>query len=163
MQNHNLSSCFSCFSFGVSLSLSKGMFQCTWNQSIPHFVFCADKEIFVAKLSGIETKDDEALDYVYLIYLTKGSKRGSEIFDNDLQLVGKMNVSTILTLCHDNFIMMETHFVLFGDIQIHDKEMHTSKKKGLSKKVAKVLRSSPFSKQGTLSLRSLSHIYMIQV
>jgi len=133
MQNHNLNTCFSCFSFGlgVSLGLTKGMFQCTWNQSIPHFVFCGDKnEIYVAKLNEIEAKDDESLDYVYLIYLTKGSKKGNNIFDSDLQqLVGKVNVSTIFTLCSNNYIMMETHFVLFGDIQIHDKEMNISKKK----------------------------------
>jgi len=156
MQNHNFSSCFSCFSFGfgVSLGLTKGMFQCIWNQSIPHFVFCADKnEIYVAKLNEIEAKDDESLDYVYLIYLTKGSKNGNKIFDSDLQeLVGKLNVSTIFTLCSNNYIMMETHFVLFGDIQIHDKEMHTSKKrKGFSKKVGKVLR--------TLSMDLESHSY----
>ncbi|CAL5189121.1 unnamed protein product [Lathyrus oleraceus] len=95
-------------------------------------MFCADndkkKEIFVAELSKVETK---VLDYEYLINLMKGRKKC-----NDLQLVGKMNVSTILTLCHhDNFTMMETQFVLFGD-----PSTQKNLKKGLIQKLANIFR-----------------------
>lgn len=141
------SNCFGCFS-STSLILPKGMLRCTWKQGIPHFVFCGDesKEIYVAKLSKVEKKYDEGLDYIYLIHLIKGCQKGSEIFDNDLQVVGKMNVSTIFTLCHDNnSTIMETHFVLFGDIEIDDKEIHNSSHSLWKKKVAKVFKTSPSS------------------
>eukprot|EP00256_Glycine_max_P065440 XP_025980035.1 uncharacterized protein LOC102667989 [Glycine max] len=48
------------------------------------------KEVYVAKLSKVDTTHDEDLDYVYLFHLNKGC----EIPDRDLQLVGKMNLST---------------------------------------------------------------------
>ncbi|KAL5078897.1 hypothetical protein RYX36_007318 [Vicia faba] len=102
---------------------------------IVEIVFCADnddkKEIYVA-----EYKD---LDYEYFINIMKGRKKCSKISysDNDLQLVGKMNVSTSLTLCHhENCTMMETQFVLFGNTS-----SQKNLKKGLFQKLAKVFRT----------------------
>ncbi|XP_027367767.1 uncharacterized protein LOC113873708 [Abrus precatorius] len=139
--------------------LHQGMLQCTWKQGVPHFVFSADdhKEVYITKLSKVYAADDEALHYVYLIYLNKGGQKGREIPDRDLQLVGKMNVSTCFTLCPDNYRVMETQFTLFGNIKIYDKEMYTSshslimKNKGMSKSVSKVFRTSPSSKYITSS------------
>ncbi|KHN24672.1 60S ribosomal protein L23, partial [Glycine soja] len=62
----------------------------TWKQGVPHFVFSADdqKEVYVAKLSKVDTTHDEDLDYVYLFHLNKGC----EIPDRDLQLVDNAGV-----------------------------------------------------------------------
>lgn len=143
----------------TSSTLSQGMIQCTWRQGIPHFIFSADdqKEVYVAKLRKVDSKDDKAgLEYVYQFHLNKGSQKGSEIPDKDLQLVGKMHVSTSFTLCKNNCRIMEREFTLFHNIETYDKEMHTSdsshrKNKGLAKRMSKVFRTSPSSKHRTLS------------
>ncbi|KAK7344579.1 hypothetical protein VNO77_14349 [Canavalia gladiata] len=155
------SNCLDWLSSAAS-TISQGMLQCNWKQGVPHFVFSADdqKEIYVAKLSKVDTTHDEALDYVYLFH--KGGQKGRrEIADCDMQLVGKMNVSTSFTLCPNNYRVMETQFILFGNIKIYDKEMYTSshshmKSKSMSKKVSQVLRTSPSSKHRTLSMFSRS-------
>ncbi|XP_020225297.1 uncharacterized protein LOC109807183 [Cajanus cajan] len=147
--------CFDWLSSAAS-TVSQGMLQCTWKQGVPHFVFSADdqKEVYVAKLSKVDTTHNEALDYVYLFQLNKGC----EIHDHDSQLVGKMNVSTCFTLCPGNCRVMETHFILFGDGKLYDKEMFTSSHsmKGMAKKASQVLRRSPLSKHRTLSKFSRS-------
>ncbi|KHN24881.1 uncharacterized protein LOC114402776 [Glycine soja] len=139
-----------------SISVSQGMLQCTWKQGVPHFVFSADdqKEVYVAKLSKADTTHYADLDYVYLFHLNKGR----EIPDRDLQLVGKMNVSTCYTLSPDNCRVMETRFILFGNDKFYDKEMYTSrrshmKNKGMAKKAS---RSSPSPIHRTLSKFSRS-------
>ncbi|KAJ1409477.1 hypothetical protein SESBI_22768 [Sesbania bispinosa] len=140
----------------ASSTLSQGMIQCTWKQGIPHFVFSADdqKEVYVANLRKVDSTEDKALDYVY--HFHKGGQKGHVIPDNDLQLVGKMNVSTSFTLCPSNCKVKETEFTLFQNAEIYDKEMFTSeyshrKNKGLTKKVSQVFRTSPSSKRRTLS------------
>ncbi|KAK7279193.1 hypothetical protein RJT34_24239 [Clitoria ternatea] len=148
-----------------SITVSQGMLQCTWKQGIPQFVFSADdqNEVYVAKLNKVDKIDGEALDYVYLFHLSKGGQeKGHEIPDHDLQLVGKMNVSTSFTLCPDNYRVMETQFRLFGNIK-NDKEVFTSthahmknKGMGMAQRVSRVLRSSPSSKHRTLSKFSRS-------
>ncbi|XP_027365155.1 uncharacterized protein LOC113872090 isoform X2 [Abrus precatorius] len=139
-------------------TLSQGMIQCTWKQGIPHFVFSADdqKEVYVAELRKVDSEDDKALDYAYQFHLNKGGPKSHEIPKSDLQLVGKMHVSTSFTLCKNNCRIMETEFTLFQNIEIYDKEMCTSehshrKNKGLSKKVSQVFRTSPSSKRRTHS------------
>lgn len=141
-------------------TLSQGMIHSTWNQGIPRFVFSSDdqKEVYVAKLRKVESPDDKALDYVYQFHINKGGQKGRdrEIPNDDLPLVGKMNVSTSFTLCQNNCKIMETEFTLFHNIEVYDKEMHTSEyspmeNKGLKKKVSQVFRTNPSSKHKTLS------------
>ncbi|KAI4345882.1 hypothetical protein L6164_012969 [Bauhinia variegata] len=136
----------------------QGMLQCTWEEGVPHFVFSADdqKEVYVAKLKKVNPTDNMALDYVYLFHLNKGSQKGNEIPHNNSQLVGKMNVSTSVTLCPRNSRLMETEFVLVGNNEYFDKELYASshahkKSKGLSRKVSQVFRTSPSLKHRTLS------------
>ncbi|RDX86587.1 hypothetical protein CR513_32068, partial [Mucuna pruriens] len=147
------STCFDWLLSSAASTVSQGMLQCTWKQGVPHFVFSADdqKEVYVAKLSKVETTHDEALDCVYLFHLNKGP-------DHDLQLVGKMNVSTCFTLCPDNCRVMETRFVLFGNGKFYDKEMYTSSHshKGMAKRASQVLRHSPSPIHRTLSMFSRS-------
>jgi len=90
-------------------NVSQGMLQCTWRQSVSHFVFSVDdqKKVYLANLSKVGTTHDEDLDYVYLFHLNKESQKGREFPDSDLQLVGKMNISTSLTICLDNFRVKE--------------------------------------------------------
>ncbi|KAK7278513.1 hypothetical protein RJT34_23543 [Clitoria ternatea] len=142
----------------ASSTLSQGMIQCTWKQGLPHFVFSVDdqKEVYVAKLRRVASLHDNALDYVYQFHLNKGGQKGRDIADSDLQLVGKMCVSTSFTFCPKNCRIMETEFTLFYNSAICDKEMFASehshrKNKGLSKKVSQVFRTSPSSKRRTPS------------
>ncbi|KAF7837425.1 uncharacterized protein G2W53_005907 [Senna tora] len=132
---------------------SHGMLQCTWRKGSPHFVFSTNdqKEVYVAILRKIDPTDVKALDYVYLFYLKRGGQKGCKILDNDLQLVGKMNVSTTSTLCPNSHRVMETEFTLFGNNEMYTSSLTQRKNKGLSKKVSQVFRTSPSSKQKTLS------------
>ncbi|CAL5208305.1 unnamed protein product [Lathyrus oleraceus] len=139
-------------------TLSQGMIQCSWKQGIPRFIFSADdqKEVYVANLRKvIDSTDHKALDYVYQFHLNKGGRKGREIADEDLPLVGKMNVSTSFTLCpNNNCRVMETEFTLFQNIEVYDNAFeysHPVKNKGLKKKVSKVFRTNPSSKHRTLS------------
>ncbi|XP_057423148.1 uncharacterized protein LOC130717061 [Lotus japonicus] len=138
----------------ASSTLSQGMIQCTWKQGIPYFVFSADnqKEVYVAKLRKVDSAEDKALDYVYQFHLNKGGQKVRDIPDGDLQLAGKMNVSTSFTLCRNNCRIMETEFTLFHNIEILSTSEHSHRKnKGLTKKVSNVFRTSPSSKRRTLS------------
>lgn len=138
-------------------TLSQGMIQCTWKRGLPHFIFSADdqKEVYVAKLRKIvDSTDDKALDYVYQFHLNKGSQKSREIADDDLPLVGKMNVSTSFTLCSNSCRIMETEFTLFHNLEVYDNTSeysHHMKNKGLKKKVSQVFRTNPSSKHRTLS------------
>ncbi|CAJ2627973.1 unnamed protein product [Trifolium pratense] len=172
-QNHNYgttpvhkrlastSSATSTCSDGMSSTstLSQGMIQCTWKRGIPRFIFSADdqKEVYVAKLTKVvDSTDDKALDYVYQFHLNKGTRKGREIADDDLPLVGKMNVSTSFTLCPNNCRIMETEFTLFHNIEVYDNTSEYSpqmknKGMGLKKKVSQVFRTYPSFKNRTLS------------
>ncbi|XP_014511325.1 uncharacterized protein LOC106770020 [Vigna radiata var. radiata] len=159
----NNSACFDWMMSSAASNVSQGMLQCTWKQGVPYFVFSADdqNEVYVAKLSKVDTTHDEDLDYVYLFHLNKESQKGREFPEGNLQLVGKMNVSTCLTLCPENLRVMETRFILFGDGKICDREMFTSshsqvKNKGMAKKASRVLRTSPSPIHRTLSRFSRS-------
>jgi hypothetical protein len=140
-------------------TLSQGMIQCTWKRGIPRFIFSADdqKEVYVAKLTKVvDSTDDKALDYVYQFHLNKGTRKGREIADDDLPLVGKMNVSTSFTLCPNSCRIMETEFTLFHNIEAYDNTSeysHHMKNKGMGikKKVSQVFRTYPSFKHKTLS------------
>ncbi|KAJ1377945.1 hypothetical protein SESBI_48370, partial [Sesbania bispinosa] len=140
------------------------VFECPVSTEMGRVVISADageqwplddqKEVYVANLRKVDSTEDKALDYVY--HFHKGGQKGHVIPDNDLQLVGKMNVSTSFTLCPSNCKVKETEFTLFQNAEIYDKEMYTSeyshrKNKGLTKKVSQVFRTSPSSKRRTLS------------
>ncbi|XP_028780942.1 uncharacterized protein LOC114737204 isoform X1 [Neltuma alba] len=136
---------------------SHAMLRCKWRKGIPHFVFSTDdqKEVYMAILRKVDPADVKALDYVYLFYRKRGGQKGCQIPDNDLQLVGKMNVSTTSTLGPNNYKVLETAFVVFGNNENHDREIYASshtqrKNKGLSK-VSQVFRTSPSSKRRALS------------
>ncbi|KAJ4722788.1 DUF3527 domain protein [Melia azedarach] len=152
------STCSDQSSSSASAPTSMGVLQCMWNGGNPHFVCSIDdrKEVFVAKLSNIESADDKSLDYMYSFHWRKGGQKAHEIHDNEPLLVGKMKVSISFTLCPNNSKIMETQFTLFGSSENLEGEMQASsheirKSKGLSKKVAEVFRTTQSFKQRTFS------------
>ncbi|KAL8139577.1 hypothetical protein V2J09_005598 [Rumex salicifolius] len=130
-----------------STSSFQGMLQCTWKDDLPHFEFSIDdqKEIYVANAFKTEVTNDKSLDYVYSFH----SKFG--VLYDDLHgqpdIVGKMKVSTSLSLCPNNSKVAETEFVLFGvnegqeggDFQINSR---IGKRRRRLSKVMEVLKPS---------------------
>ncbi|KAL6194701.1 hypothetical protein ACLB2K_035778 [Fragaria x ananassa] len=130
--------------------ISQGMLQCTWKGGNPHFVFSTDeqKEVYVANLWKVQSREDKSLDYIYLFHAGKGGQKNHEIRDSESHLVGKMKVSNLVSLCSNNSKIMETEFVLYGGvIEMHTSSHNLRKSKGLSKKMAGVFRTSHLSKQ----------------
>ncbi|KAF3457839.1 hypothetical protein FNV43_RR02499 [Rhamnella rubrinervis] len=157
------SACSDQSSSSASATVTQGMLQCTWKGGNPHFVFSTDdqREIYVANLWKVESRDEKGLDYIYLFHSGKSGQKSHEIRDRDSHLVGKMKVSNSFTLCPNNSNIMETEFVLFGGNENGAIEMPTSshnlrKSKGLSKKVVEVFRTSHSSKLKTSSKLSRS-------
>ncbi|KAM5553341.1 hypothetical protein ABKV19_025515 [Rosa sericea] len=135
-------------------TVSQGMLQCTWKGGNPHFVFSTDeqKEVYVANLWKVQSKEDKSLDYIYLFHAGKGGQKNHEIRDSESHIVGKMKVSNLVSLCSNNSKIMETEFVLYGGgIEMHTSSHNLKKSKGLSKKMAGVFRTSHLSKQKTIS------------
>ncbi|KAH0993720.1 hypothetical protein GBA52_005203 [Prunus armeniaca] len=148
------SACSDQSSASALATVSQGMLQCTWKGGNPHFVFSTDqkREVYVANLWKVESEEDKTLDYVYLFHSGKGGQKDHEIRDGESQLVGKMKVNNLVSLCSNNSKIMETEFVLFGGvIEMHTSSHNLRKSKGLSKKVAEVFRSGHSSKQKTSS------------
>ncbi|PIA39985.1 hypothetical protein AQUCO_02500008v1 [Aquilegia coerulea] len=83
----------------------------------PCFMYFVDdqREAYVAKVLKIESSDPDNrdLEYIYSFYTRKGGRKAHGTCDD---LVGKMKVSSSLTLCSssDRSKLMETEFVLFG-------------------------------------------------
>ena len=127
-------------------SFSKGLLCCFWKGRTPYFVLSLDNDggdIYVAYPQKVESSVDKALDYVYLFW----SRNSRKHHTNASGFVGKMNVSSSLTLNSDWSKLVETEFVLFGCREDYFKEMESSsstlsKSKGFSKKVADIFRSS---------------------
>lgn len=148
----------------ASTTINQGMLQCTWKDGNPHFVFSTDdqKDVYVANLWKVESKEEKALDYVYLFHSGKSGHKDHEICDGHSRLVGKMKVSNSFTLCPNDSKILETEFVLFSGSESYVTDMPTSshqlrKSRGLSRKVAEVFRTSHSAKHKTISKFSGHH------
>lgn len=137
----------------ASSGTSQGMLHCTWEAGFPHYVFSFDdqKEAYVANLLKAKPPDDKVFDYMYTFHSSGGGKK-DRVQTNESDLVGKMQVSTTLTLSPNNSEIKETEFVLFGADERSVGEMQTSshilkKSKGLSKKMVEVFKPSHPSRQ----------------
>lgn len=145
----------SCLS--AAAPISQGMFQRRWKNGLPHYVFSIDgkKEVYVADLLEIDSPDDKFLDYVYTFHSRQESKKERAFSARESQLVGKMTVSTSVTLSPTKLEIMETRFVVFGSMDQYMDEIQTShilrKNKKLAKKVTDVFRTSQSYKQRSLS------------
>ncbi|XP_062108946.1 uncharacterized protein LOC133819662 [Humulus lupulus] len=152
------SACSDQTSSSASATISQGMLQCTWKGGNPHFVFSMDdhKDVYVANLWKVESKDVKALDYIYLFHSGKGGQRDHEICDSHSHLVAKMKVSSSFTLGPSNSKIMETEFVLYGGNEHYITELQNSshnprKSKAFSKKMSEVFKNSISSKHKTMS------------
>lgn len=145
----------------ASTSINQGMLQCTWKDGNPHFVFSTDdqKDVYVANLWKVESKEEKALDYVYLFHSGKSGRKEHEICDGQSHLVGKMKVSNSFTLCPNDSNILETEFVLFGGsdggsegymTEMPTSSHHLRKSRGLSRKVAEVFRTGHSAKHKTI-------------
>lgn len=158
----SIASAYSVFTDQSSQSLStssfQGMLQCTWKGGLPCFEFSIDdqKEIYVANAYKTDAPDDKSLDYVYSFH-SKFSVPYDHLHGKP-DIVGKMRVSTSLSLCPNNSKVAETEFVLFGvnegqggDFQINSR---IGKRRRKLSKVMEVLKPNQ-----TIKRRSPSVIF----
>ncbi|XP_016450060.1 uncharacterized protein LOC107774908 [Nicotiana tabacum] len=137
--------------------ISQGMLQRRWKNGLPHYVFSIDgtKDVYTADLLKIDSPDDKFLDYVYTFHSRQGGKKERAFSARESHLVGKMTVSTSVTLSSAKSEIMETRFVVFGSMDEYMDEIQTShvlrKNKRLAKKVTDVFRTSQSYKQRSLS------------
>ncbi|KAK4341651.1 hypothetical protein RND71_040152 [Anisodus tanguticus] len=137
--------------------ISQGMLQRRWENGLPHYVFSVDgkKDVYAADLLKIDSPDDKFLDYVYTFHLRPEGEKERAFCARDSHLVGKMTVSTSVTLSSTKLEIMETRFVVFGSMDQYMDEIQTShilrKNKRLAKKVTDVFRTSQSYKQRSLS------------
>ncbi|KAG9151138.1 hypothetical protein Leryth_002707 [Lithospermum erythrorhizon] len=124
------------------------MLHCTWKDGFPRYIFSIDdrKDVYAANLYKVDFPDEQGLDYVYTFHSRPSRKLEYEIHECDSHIVGKMKVSTMVTLRPNNSEIAETQFVLFGSSDNCPGEMHTSngpvvKNKTLRRKVSDVFRS----------------------
>ncbi|CAI9778854.1 unnamed protein product [Fraxinus pennsylvanica] len=109
------STCSDQTSSSVSSAMYHGMLQIIWKDGLPHHVFSIDdKEVYVASLFKAESPEDKVLDYVYAFHSSKNGYKECDIREHELELLGRMRVSTSITLCSNNSEIRETRFVLFG-------------------------------------------------
>ncbi|XP_077250834.1 cadherin EGF LAG seven-pass G-type receptor, putative (DUF3527) isoform X2 [Tasmannia lanceolata] len=126
---------------------SKGLLRCTWKNGIPNFVFSVDDqgEVYVANPWKVESSSAKAPDYMYFFHSRTDCKKERGSGGNCLSdLVGKMKVSSSLTLNSNSLKLMETEFILFGN-EYHVGDMQSStptsrKNKGFPKKVVDIFR-----------------------
>ncbi|KAJ8547189.1 hypothetical protein K7X08_010775 [Anisodus acutangulus] len=143
----------SCLS--AAAPISQGMLQRRWKNGLPHYVFSVDgkKDVYAADLLKIDSPDDKFLDYVYTFHSRPEGKKERALRES--HLVGKMTVSTSVTLSSTKLEIMETRFVVFGSMDQYMDEIQTShilrKNKRLTKKVTDVFRTSQSYKQRSLS------------
>ncbi|XP_057478993.1 uncharacterized protein LOC130766278 [Actinidia eriantha] len=145
-------------SSSVSTDVIQGMLQCTWKAGFPHYVFSVDEqtEVYEANLFKNESPEDKVLDYIYVFHSRAGGKKEHGVHLNELDIVGKMRVSTTCSLCPNNSQTSETEFVLFGSDESSSGEIQTSthnhsKNKRLSKKMMKVFTTSQSLRERTSS------------
>ncbi|CAN4091064.1 unnamed protein product [Withania somnifera] len=145
----------SCLS--AAAPISQGMLQRRWKNGLPHYVFSIDgkKDVYAADLLKIDSSDDKFLDYVYTFHSRPEGKKEHAFSARESHLVGKMTVSTLVTLVSTKLEIMETRFVVFGSMDQYMDEIQTShilrKNKRLAKKVTDVFRTSQSYKQRSLS------------
>ncbi|PHT85554.1 hypothetical protein T459_07660 [Capsicum annuum] len=145
----------SCLS--AAAPISQGMLQRRWKNGLPHYVFSIDgkKDVYAADLLKIDSPDDKFLDYVYTFHSRPEGKKERGFSARESHLVGKMTVSTSVTLSSTKLEIMETRFVVFGSMDQYMDEIQTShtlrKNKRLAKKVTDVFRTSHSYKQRSLS------------
>ncbi|XP_043722480.1 uncharacterized protein LOC122669710 [Telopea speciosissima] len=160
------SSCSDLSSLSACAPVSQGMLHCKWKGGIPYFMFSVDdqREVYAANLQKVESSNDKGLDYVYSFHSRTDEQKVLGTFDNLLDLVGKMRVSSSFILCPNSSKLMETEFILFGTDEPHPSEMQSltstaKKNRRFSKKVVDAFRTSRQSKNKSRPKGVPSSIY----
>ncbi|GMH28541.1 hypothetical protein Nepgr_030384 [Nepenthes gracilis] len=127
---------------------SRGILQCMWNGGAPCFTFSvAGHDLYVANAWRVGLPDNKAFDCVYLVRLRPNGQKeygNLDSLESDV-VVGKMTVSTSVSLGSNNSRVQATEFVLFGVNENHVVETQTSiradRKSRKSSKVIDVLKT----------------------
>ncbi|CAN6486117.1 unnamed protein product [Victoria cruziana] len=153
------------------LSISRGVFRCSWEGGAPHFTFSLDdkEKVYRAKPWRIESSKDKSLDWIYLFYNKGGGGQEKKINGTDhiSDVVGKMKVSSSLSPDCDgaNPLRFETEYVLFGVSERSNEEfrqgtspvnMDAKKNKGMQKILSDFLKASHTSMPRTITKSVLS-------
>ncbi|PKI48790.1 uncharacterized protein LOC116207979 [Punica granatum] len=147
----------SSLSTSVRSAISQGMLHITWKGGIPHFVFSLDdqKEIYVTSLIDIKPTNSEAPQHLYLFYSRPHDQKGVVHDKEPCQLIGRMKVTTSLSLCSNNSKEVETEFVLFTSCETSEETQalanNPRRNKGLPKKMVGLFRNSYSTKQRSIS------------
>lgn len=141
---------------------STGLLHCVWKDGLPHFMFSVDDrgDVYVATPCKVESSVDKALDYIYLFHSCMDDKKESRA-GHASGLIGKMKVSSSLTLSSENLKLMETEFILFGTSEDGFTEVQSSsctlkRNKGLPKKVVDMFKTKHSYKHKTIAKSCIS-------
>lgn len=144
----------------VPATNSQWMLHNKGNHKYPHYVFSSDqqRDIYFANLIEVDSPKNKVTDYMYTFYSTAGKRKEDEMCEKEFNLIGRMKVSTSITILSDGTEVMVTSFVLFGVDNNCVEEMQTrshnlEKSKGLSRKMSDVIKASrTFKRRGSMKL-----------
>lgn len=147
-------------SFGGAAST--GLLHCIWKDGLPYFMFSVDGrgDAYVASPCKVESSADKAFDYIYLFHSSINDKKEPRA-ENVSGLVGKMKVSSSITLSSDNLKDMETEFILFGTgeegfMDVKSSSRTLRRNKGLPKKVVDMFKTNHLYKHKTIAKSCIS-------
>ncbi|KAK1289215.1 hypothetical protein QJS10_CPA06g00088 [Acorus calamus] len=134
-------------------SSSRAQLQYTWENGVLSFMFSVrdSGKVFEAHLLKSGSLDDMAFDYIYLFFSRVNGGKEHGYYSKVLDLVGKMKVSSSLTLDSSNRRLRKTEFVLFSTSECCSGDLHSTaalvKGKGFSKKIVDFIKTKQLSKR----------------
>ncbi|KAL8100073.1 uncharacterized protein LOC141687187 [Apium graveolens] len=127
------------------------------NHKCPQYVFSSDhqRDIYFANLVKVDSENSKITDYMYTFHSRSSKTKEDETCEQQLSLIGRMKVSTSITILSGGTEVMETSFVLFGFDDNCEEELQTrshnlEKSKGISRKMSNVLKASRTFKRRSL-------------
>lgn len=133
----------------VPATTSNWMLHKKGNHKCPHYVFSSDhhRDIYFANLVKVDSPNNKVTDCMYTFHSRAGKRKEDEMCEQQFNLIGRMRVSTSITVLSDGTEVMETSFVLFGFDDNCVKELQTrshnlEKSKGMSRKMSDVLKAN---------------------
>lgn len=138
--------------------VSLGMLHITWKGGIPHFVFSLDekKEIYVTSLMNTDPNNSCSSKHLYLFYSRSQGQKNVVHDTEPCLIVGRMKVTTSLSLSVNNSKVVESEFVLSTSCEASSEETQASmnnlrRNKGMPKKMIGLFKNSHSSKQRSIS------------
>lgn len=144
----------------VPATTSNWMLHKKGNHKCPHYVFSSDhkRDIYFANLVKVYSQNNKITNYMYTFHSRAGKRKEDEMCEPQLSLIGRMKVSTSITILSGGTEVMETSFVLFGFDDNCVEELQTrshnlEKGKGISRKMSEVLKASrTFKRRSSMKL-----------